>query len=223
MKPIAIFYHVYICGDYEKAIIIINEQINLLESSGLLGAADEFYVNSHGGQEEFLTVLSLAGPKAIVTCSQDTSGGLEGELPTFAMLQDWLPGHRGWNVFYFHAKGITKPDDQFRFVWRRCMMRATVQRWRECVNALDSGMDMAGPHWLTPEKYPGTAHLVRPIWGGNFFWATANYLLSLPPLIRKTAPGLDRYMAENWVGMGKHPKVMDFAPHWPEIGKCSKS
>ena len=229
MNPIAIWFHVKLGGiagmDETKAASVMAEQMDVLQSSGLLGAAAEFHVNSHGNLENFAMASFLAGPRAIVTTSDDLLNGLDGELPTFGKLQDWLTGHAGWNVLYLHTKGVTKPDDPFRTAWRRCMMKAVVWRWRECVYALDSGLkDMAGAHWLSPQQYPHTPHLVRPIWGGNFFWARASYLMRLPPLMRESHPekGMDRYWAENWVGTGHNPRVFDLAPHWPAQSLCSQ-
>lgn len=229
MNPIAIWFHVKLGGivgmDEHKAALIMAEQVEMMEKSGLLKSASEFHVNSHGDIGQFSMASMIAGPRAIVTMSPDNLNGLDGELPTFALLQDWIRGHEKWNVLYLHAKGVTKPDDMFRTVWRRCMMKSVVNRWRECVQALETGFDMAGAHWLSPAQYPGTPHLVRPIWGGNFFWSKVSYLLKLPPLIRESHPelGTDRYMAENWVGFGPNPKVLDLAPHWPSTHYCSRT
>jgi len=228
MSPIAIFYHARINGtpaniDESKAESIMRNQVCCLEETGLMESSSEFHVNYHGPERGSVLANDVSGNGSIFTHTPDNDNGLDGELPTLGMLQDWLPNHPDWLVFYFHTKGVTKPDDPLRVAWRDCMMKATVVRWRECVSALESGMDMAGAHWLTTaDLTPGTKNLVGQIWGGNFFWARASYLISLPPLARKVNPekGIDRYWAEGWVGKGKNPRVLDLAPHWPSIESC---
>jgi hypothetical protein len=54
------------------------------------------------------------------------------------------------------------------------------------------------------------------MFGGNFWWANANYLRTLPPLRYK-----DRFDAETWIGLG-NPLVHDLLPGWPSIPLCTE-
>lgn len=107
-------------------------------------------------------------------------------------------------IFYSHAKGsfnVSAHQD----IWRRCMEKACVKRWRECVEKLDEGYDTAGVHFLEPDgKIVGI-----PMYGGNYWSATAAYLAGLPAIRFR-----DRWDAEGWVGLG-NPRAYDFAPGWP--------
>lgn len=228
MNKIAVFYHVRLNGsrfniNQEKAMAIMENQMQDLEDSKLLSCIDEFHVCSNGSESESVPARLLAGKQAIFTVN---GANAESELPTFGVLQDWLPSHPDWYVLYMHTKGVTKPDDPLRTVWRQCMMKSVVWNWQTCLAALEQGCDMAGAHWLTNFQYPQKLGLPTPIWGGNFWWAKASFLLELPPLIRKATPslGLDGMVAENWIGFGdRNPYVCDLSPHWPTLENCSKN
>jgi hypothetical protein len=98
------------------------------------------------------------------------------------------------------------------------MERHCIHDWRKCVAALVSGADAAGAHWLTPEKYPG--YVKSPFFGGNFWWAKASFLLTLPPIKSNADCRDDFYLAESWIGMGKRPNVTHWADHWPTMNGC---
>lgn len=222
MNRLAIFYHTFLGPNPELTSRIINEQMTAIEQSGLLDSVSEFHVCDAGDERQSLLVRALVGDRARFQSNSDVASG---ELPTLGRLQDWLPAHPDWSVLYLHTKGASKPLDAYRTVWRRCMMRSVVWNWRTCSDALEHGSDMAGAHWLTNEKYPDKQGIPTPIWGGNFWWARADYLLRLPPLIRRNEPsmGLDRMVAENWIGFGPPARVADLAPHWPTFESCSWS
>ena len=79
---------------------------------------------------------------------------------------------------------------------------------------LAKGRDSCGAHWMTPEQFPGKVK--SPFWGGTFFWATAKFLLSLPPLPPPTWK--NRFEAENWIGRGpSRPSVTDYHNGWPSM------
>lgn len=142
------------------------------------------------------------------------------ENPTIRELEKWLPGHEGWYVLYFHAKGtITQSGGAENAVkWRGCMMRNLVSNWRQCVADLEAGFDSVGCHWMT---YPATPK-GQSIWAGTFFWAKADFLLTLPSILQRDRikqSGLgnyeSRYEAEVWIGNGPRlPRVKDYHPGW---------
>jgi hypothetical protein len=49
-----------------------------------------------------------------------------------------------------------------------------------------------------------------PLFAGNFWWARAKYLATLPEPETE-----NRRQAEGWVGLGG-PKVYDLRPGWPD-------
>lgn len=115
-------------------------------------------------------------------------------------------------VLYAHTKGVTHKNNGglHGAVWRRSMTQLLVENWPRCLQLL-SDYDAVGCHWLTPAiKWP--PHVIEtPFFGGNFWWANAGYVATLPE------PGnANRYAAEQWIGLGD-PKVADLRPGIPDL------
>lgn len=117
-------------------------------------------------------------------------------------------------ILYCHTKGAFQ-DTPFNRAWRRGMTARLVGFWPACVTALGK-YDLIGSHWLTHEEFPKTITNGNPMFAGNFWWARAGYLASLPP-VEGGEPGMpyNRYKAEDWVGQG-NPKYLDLHPGWPD-------
>lgn len=220
MKPIAIFYHCRLSGgdppiNIDHAISIMSEQMLALKSSGLLDAAEEFYVGVNGGASDAMCAKMIAPEKAVV---MEYPAHSKGEQPTLHFMRKWAMNHPDWYVLYQHIKGALHPGNITWQAWRRCMQNVVVNHWQTCVGDLDSGCDTVGAHYMTPEKYG--QHLVSvPYWGGNFWWAKSNFIQTLPPIADTAKERLNFYDAEAWIGRGTRRAVAkDYAPHWPGPG-----
>jgi hypothetical protein len=215
MHPICVVYHCILSGgsvpiDTEIACRILHDQMRALKDSGLLDAADEFHVGVNGGHED-AEIVRMFSPCLKVDIREHGPGATS-EIPTLKWLREWLPAHSDWYVLYHHMKSITHPTDPFYARWRQRMEKHVVWNWRACVAQLDHGVDACGCHWLTPEQFPSVHNC--PFFGGTFYWATAKFLLTLPPLPEPT--WANRFEAENWIGRGpRRPRIMDFHPGWP--------
>lgn len=215
-RPIAIFYHCVLNGPHipseDYAICVLQSQMMALKQSGLEDASSRIVVGVNGGDGDFLLVCSLAPKhsKVMVMCNK----GGQSEIPTMQNLRDHLNVMQGHNVLYFHTKGVSYPGNQVWTNWRNCMEKVCVWNWKECVEAL-VGYDTVGAHWITHEKYSSSGVLKgQRYWGGNFWWATSDYLLTLPPLPPDSREA--RYEAETWIGKSRIPPLVhDFAPHFP--------
>jgi hypothetical protein len=213
---IAVFYHCIFSGgsrpiDMSYSAGMMADQMHTLKASGLLTQAAEVTIGVNGGQEDANIARLFAPAKAKIVPHGATSTT---EIPTMNLLRQWLPGHAGWAVLYFHEKGVTHPWLPSDMAWRGRMEQACIWGWRECVAQLENGVDACGCHWLTPETNPGV--VASPFFGGTFFWTTAQFLATLPPLPEATWP--NRYAAERWIGSGpRRPRVKDFFPGWPPI------
>ncbi len=220
MKPIAIFYHSLFQIENRvlpQAIEIITDQMLRLNRSGLLKAASEVYAGINGGEESEFPADCVLPVKALKVYH-----GLQcrNELRTLMLLQEVMVGRPDWLVLYFHSKGATRDISEANITnWRNCLMNNLVSNWRNCVDLLENGHDSVGCHWLTGQV-DGTQNL----WGGNFWWATSEFLATLPPIEKHPRiplmGGIDseqsRYEAEVWLGSGpKLPRVRDFHPGWP--------
>lgn len=216
MKPLAVFYHTRLSGgdppiDFDHAFGIMEEQMGALKRSGLEDAADSIYIGVNGGEFDFIAAGELAPKKAVLIRHPDH---FRGELPTLNYLQKWLPGHEDWYVLYHHCKGAIHKGEGAYHAWRRRMQSATVDNWQRAVEAMDNGSESVGAHWLTPEQWPSLVG--SPFWGGNFWWAKASFLLTLPTIPETATTRAEFYIAESWIGSGPHrPIVTDYHPGWP--------
>lgn len=214
MKPLAVFYHCILSNgalpiDTQYACAVMNEQMTALKRSGLAGAAEVISVGVNGDSEDAAMARLFVPTKAAMMIHGKQAVT---EIPTLQALRSWLPGHADWYVLYHHIKGVTHPTEPLYARWRKRMEHACVWGWRSCVNDMDNGIDSCGCHWLTPEQFPTLARSA--FWGGTFWWATAKYLLTLPPL--PPATWANRFAAEDWIGRGpQRPKVRDYYPGWP--------
>jgi hypothetical protein len=215
LPRIAVFYHCLFSGgtipvDTEFACSICAEQMRAFNQSGLTDAAECFFVGINGDEEDAKVARLFVPPKAKFIIH---GSGATTEIPTLSYLRQWLPGHEDWRVLYTHIKAISHPGLDLYRDWRRRCEIATVWKWRECMAAMDAGVDTCGAHWLTPEQYPGLI-VGPPFYGGTFWWSSAKHLMTLPPLPEAT--WANRYIAEKWIGMGpRRPTVKDFFPGWP--------
>ena len=208
---ISVWYHCVLNGpripSEDHAVSIMVDQMHALNSSGLVNAANEIHIGVNGSDSQALTAYCFTPPRTGLHIYNDG----QSELTTMTSLQKWL--EPGWAVLYHHIKGVQYPGNTKWDNWRHCMERVCVHDWRICLKFLENGYDTVGAHWLTHKKFPMVGEDQR-YWGGNFWWATSDYLLTLPEL--PTDSHENRYQAEVWIGEStKSPVVHDFAPHWP--------
>jgi hypothetical protein len=226
MRPIAVFYHTLFFRDAEflpSALTITCQQMHLLEYSGLASFAKEIHIGINGG-EESRAFASMLPMKANLTFHGLQS---KAENLTICELEKWAPSHPGWNVLYFHCKGGTHaPGDNYgdnvSKPWREMMMRKLVSNWAQCVGDLENGFESVGCQFLR-----GMCDGSQNIWAGNFWWATSDFLRTLPSIrlrdrIRISGIGAaeSRFEAEVWIGNGPRlPKVREYIPNWFSIQK----
>lgn len=213
MKPIAVFYHCKLTGegipDEMFAIGLMLHQMTVLKDVGLVESASEIHIGVNGGEGDALLASSIAPDKSVMhTYGHDARS----EIPTMNLIRSWLPSHPDWYVLYHHIKGVTHPGHDAYNAWRSRMENGCVVNWRQCIADLDRGCDAVGCHWLTPEQFPGT--ITSPFFGGTFWWATAGYLMQLPPL--PPSNWQNRFEAEMWIGRRRpYPRIADYHPGFP--------
>jgi len=229
---ISIFYHTLFFKDTPQNLLpasleITIDQMGLLKKSGLLDIASEVIIGVNGGIESTELANSILPPTFKIIFH-----GLENknENLTISEIEKWIPGHEDHLVLYFHCKGGSyAPNHGITTAWRNCMMKHLITNWKQCVDDLNSGYDAVGCHWLTEHDYPTLVHI--PIFGGNFWWAKASFLATLPSIREASAVILhgiqshsSRYEAEVWLGNGKQiPKIKDYHNTWPDIYRCTDS
>lgn len=218
---ICVWYHCKVSGEgipsRDKAIGIVEEQMAALEKSGLSDSADEIHVGINGDTVDAYEVGRRIPEKARLYVHGHDS---RSELPTFAILREWIRSHPTWQLMYHHSKGVTQPDDEFHHYHRRAMEKACVWNWKTCVTDLQRGFDTVGVNWVDPITRPV---LPGRFFAGNFWWANVKYLLELPkipPYITEWSTK-QRCIAEFWIGSCKRrPKALDYER--PELSKWCK-
>ncbi len=222
---ILVIYHARIFGGEPAvaeghAIDIMVEQMTSFARCGLLPLCSQFVMGLNGDERDRWALEMIKPYKAELVLHGTAANS---ELPTLHWLQGWLadPGHGDWYVLYFHLKGARHgTNDALTMAWRRCMEGVVLTHWQRCVRALDEGYETAGAHWLTNAQYGSIVK--RAFWGGNFWWAKAEFLRSLPALPANRSCREDDFLAETWIGDGPRlPKALDLRPHWPNLPACS--
>lgn len=220
MKPIAIFYHcLFVLDDpprvMTRAAEIVHEQMRRIGASGLTDAATEIHVGVNGGNESIQFVADNITSKAHVTFH-----GLQSrsECLTIVDLQEWVKTHAGWNVLYFHSKAATHdPNSDYGKIataWREGMMADLVENWRQCVEDLETH-EVCCSHFMREMGWDKSQNIAC----GNFWWATSDFLRTVPDIylrerIKQDGIGAlsSRFEAEVWLSNGKIPVVKEYRP-----------
>lgn len=168
------------CIDLPGNHEIMCEQTNLLFTSGLIYNSEVFfYCNYNFDNYRYLAEMYKRFPN--VHFIDGESMPEEFELSTLAAIKkDCDETDEQFAVLYIHHKGIThvnRPDYQNVRDWRHYMQYFNIERWRDCVEKLEQGFDSVGVEWSgTTFKFPH--------WRGNIWWATSNYIRTLPVIKR---------------------------------------
>ncbi len=219
---IAIFYHaLFYFGTPPKlspnALAIVHEQMFDLRESGLLEACEEMVVGVNGGAESVPVVRYVIPEKSRVIMH-----GLESrsENLTIVKLCEWAKTHPGWVILYFHTKGITHtPGTEYHHVagiWRRTMMKDLVTNWKQCVQDLRNGHDIACSCWEW-----GMCDGTQNIPPGNFLWLRSDFVNKLPSIYDRArikqsgiSSAESRFEAEVHWGNGPKPQVKQYRQYW---------
>ncbi len=208
----ATFYHVWASGTWPQPVA---EHVAALAAAAFEGDVTVGLVGDPADREAVRGVMGqgLAAAGIPVSWLGWDSGY---EQLTLSALRAWArKADPAATVLYAHAKG-SADNSEWNAIWRRSMTHHVVGRWRECRTLLATGYDTAGCHWLTPKQHhdPPAHPLTSPMYGGNFWWATAGYLAGLPE------PGSSsRWDAESWIGL-RSPHAADLLPGWPSLELC---
>jgi hypothetical protein len=208
---IATFYHVWLGGygspiSQDAALDIVSDQADIIHSSGLYQEAGcEFNIGINGKEPE-VDIMQHLYPASRIQM-HDPSEWVCGEVPTLKWLRSRLPDLSGRAIGYFHMKGISHHHSTRSQLqvdrWRNTMENVVIRRWRDCVAKLQLGYESSGVLWH--RAFNGH------YWAGNFWWATAEFLSTLPPLEANGQIASGRFEAEVWIGRGPRlPRVFNF-------------
>jgi hypothetical protein len=194
-SDLAHFYHVA-CGNRRTTTVwrpAAEDHFRLLAAAGFTGEVRVGLVGSWNYAMVFRQWLADAWPSAEICATQEYGN----EQVTLERLRQYACAHPESLISYAHPKGsyhATERQDN----WRKAMEAACTTEWRQRVEDLRDH-DAVGLHWLAERRF----------FGGNFWWATARYLSTLP------SPRGDRHDAEAWIGLG-NPHVLALSTDLPQ-------
>lgn len=196
--PIYGWLHVATIGSWES---ILRELFSQIERSGLRAATSKVFVGVVGPDADlswFPPWVEVVKRDGILT---------KGENSTLQALWEWSKTAVPGKVWYVHTKGASHPGNRNVIAWRDYLTWANILRWRDRAAALDthdaSGVDYVdltdnykwfSELWGALRLIPGTRGFP-----GNFWWATTDYLASIP--LGDNMDAYDRWASE-WLVIG---------------------
>lgn len=187
--PVFGFMHVAMTNHWKE---IVEEQVLKMRASGLWEKTERLFVGLLGPRPDEFT---FADPKILpMYFGVDYAPA---ELPTLGALQRFCRT-QDCLVYYVHTKGAFSPGNGTRD-WRRSMEHFAITRHEDCILAL-ADHDVCGINWHSSWCR---------FFGGNFWWARADYVRSLPDILAlEPISGRDlsrRHVCERW--LGENPAV----------------
>lgn len=206
-KPIYVYFHLYAAGDWVEPW---TDFITGVTDTGLYDRMVAMKVGIVGlpsQREAAKELIKTYGDKIEVLVEADRGY----EQLTLDVLNKEVQD-QDFYCLYAHTKGAAyrRPQNSW---WRRDMIRHTVRRWAEAVEALDNGYDAAGIFWRSRPQLGPRSPVLDPHFSGNFWWAKSEYLRTLGPPLHNT-----RYDAEAWIGRNLLIRWLDLNPGAPSQG-----
>jgi hypothetical protein len=199
-----LYYHFYIPDTPSSWELLLYEQLDCIEGSGLQHHCEvEICVSSNLENYEKLhkNIKSYSFFKStwFDTDIEENKNHYEGT--TLLKLYDECSSYD--NVGYIHSKGITNLT-KYTNKWRKVLEYAIIEKYQDNFNVLGNDYDISGIFWLKSNLH----------FSGNFWWAKSSYIKTLPrPVLDKWStynPEYDFWKTalryEAWIGL-KNPKV----------------
>jgi len=213
MRPIEVFYHVYIPADirYTQWNWWIDQQCRLLKTSKLCdiarinmaitmpkyygevvpGSRIPFRVNqqretSISFEQKVREYISSRYPFVNILDIRDTGEQNIFEGHTLKLI--WDQCHtKDIDLLYFHSKGVVSASPQVA-CWREILNHYCITEWPRCISLLESHDIVGVADFRTKENNTVS---------GNFWWSKSEYIQKLPdPLLGDVG---DRYAFEHWI------------------------
>ena len=205
MCKIAVFYHVFQANHWQE---IISEQLDKINNSGLLTAANHLHIGINGDQK--------FKPLRSNNYGVSRNKNIDGEMDTLYDLYKFCKINPDYKVLYFHTKGATvwEQHKTNAIAWRRYLEYFNIENWRRCCDLLDS-YDCVGTEWETDMTLGGNK-FIAPCYAGTFWWANASYINTLDPeyLYRNNwGEGSRRWHCEFWIGTGNPNHYNFYSSH----------
>ena len=184
-----IFFHVYLKSGYTH--ILLNK-FKKLRLSGLYEKTNKIYLTLFGDDIElhsdFLNELQEVQSKIEYAGIVNQEFNNEPDTLNF-MLKKANEYQSNTPMLYLHTKGVSYANPNIKKnidAWVRYLDLYVINKWEECVKALEEN-DAAGGFYVEDPKH----------FQGNFWWANSDYLKTLPRLNKYNVANLNR--GEFWI------------------------
>jgi hypothetical protein len=184
-----IFFHVYLKNDFSR--ILLNK-FKKFKSSGLYDKTNKIYLVLFGDDielhSEFLSELQQIYSK--IEFAAISNQEFKNEPDTLnLMLKKANEYEKNTPMLYLHTKGTSYNHPVIKKnidAWVRYLDLYVINKWEECVKALEEN-DAAGGFYVEDPKH----------FQGNFWWANSDYLKGLPRINSSNVNYLNR--GEFWI------------------------
>jgi len=183
-----IFFHVYLKTGYSHILL---SKFKKFKASGLYEKTNKIYLTLFGDveqNEEFLSDLKDLYPKIEYALITNQEFHNEPDTLNF-MLKKANEYSSNTPMLYLHTKGLSYVHPVIKKnveAWVRYLDLYVINKWEECVKALEDN-DAAGGFYVEDPKH----------FQGNFWWANSEYLKTLPRLNQDNVANLNR--GEFWI------------------------
>ena len=173
-NKIALFYHICELGNWKQ---IVDEQLNLIKSTGLYDKAESINIGFLGDKNNIIPYLDNK-----IKLVYHSNNKKEYEMPTINKLNEFCKNAKDeYYVLYLHSKGTSRDNNINVLNWRRMMEYYLIENYKKCISFLKS-YDTIGcniclqskPYECPIDKEKHSHH-----YSGNFWWANSKYIKKL--------------------------------------------
>lgn len=199
-NKINIFWHICAINHWKE---VVSDQFDCLYKSGLFFDCEKIHITFLGNNSKDLDWI-LSDKIEIRNFSKNLK---HYEKLCLNDLRTWSETNDSY-VFYFHTKGVSKPQYKENiWAWRKMMEHFLIEKYIKCVDFLETN-DAIGISICdvgTDAKISNENHKFH--FSGNFWWSKTDYLKFLPkiPELDMSVAG-NYWLCERWV---LHP--------WPNV------
>lgn len=208
-NKIKIYYHIAELPGWQE---LVDQKIKLMKNVGLWQAASEIHLLMHYSPHPFQNWAEqfIHDNRIKLKYFENSCRPLGESYSNRYIWQDCWESTENFCLFRFHTKGLYQRIFSHWPVaeqWNEYFDYWNIERWQDCINAIDGDYDLAGVNWHPPAHF-----------SGNIWWAKSRYIRTLPlfPLPhlvnfqKNIKPACsNRHDAEMWVGLG-NPIVKEF-------------
>lgn len=208
-KNTYIYWHIATIGSWFD---IVSDQLDKLDKSGLLNQANGVYIgiinSNHIEYHKLIKLLSTSTFRNKFTILFKKSNGYENQtLNALKQFCDQLHINNPSNILYIHSKGVTRNTKPVSD-WRNYMEYFLIEKYQNCLKILNHH-DHCGVNWTSGIKNTW----IKAHYSGNFWWATSNYIKTLPPMDIRLKFNNQRDLIdliEFWIGRNPNGKHYSF-------------